>query len=403
MKQTGRKSNAKTMARACYMTALLNSLLPAGYAQDAITGQSEGPGLAEKIFSYGPFDVRPHASGRVFYDDNIFISPQKRSDVVWTLSPGVLIGAGDYLEKEENLFTLAYTPTAIIFTEHSSESAIDHEAHLVAQGRSGSWTLGLQQDVQVYSGAVVDVGDRVDRRIYNTALVTQYEISPKTSIELNGRQSINDYDDAADFNEWVVAGWLDYWVTPKVKVGVGITAGFLDIDSSVNQTYQQALVRAAYSLSDKLELRASAGGQLRQFQEGQSERANGIFSLGATYKPVEKINLTLEAYRRDQNSIVLADQNYTTTGFNGRIRYALDERVALQVGAGYDNLDYNSNRSGISATRNDDYYYVQLGADWTIGDRLVLTAFYQHRESNSSDSNFNFDNNQVGLSVAYGF
>ena len=403
MKRKGCKIATKAVARACYMTALLNSLLPAGHAQEVVTGENAGGGFAENVLKYGPFDVRPHMSGTVYYDDNIFIRPDKESDVIWTLSPGVVIGAGDYRERVENLFTLAYTPTFIVFTENDTENAIDHQAQLVGQLRAAAWTLRLQQDVSVYSGSVVDVGNRVDRRIYNTELVTKYEISPKTAVELDGRQTINDYDEASDYNEWLVALWMDYWITPKVKVGPGITAGFLDIENSVNQTYQQALVRVAYSLSDKLEVRASAGGQWRQFQGDEPSRANGVFSLGAAYKPVEKLSLTLEAHRKDQNSVSLPDQNYTDTGFNLGIRYALDERWAVRLDGGYDNLDYDSNQSGVSATREDDYFFVKFGVDWNVGSRCVVSASYQYREDDSSDPNYSFDNHQVGLSCVYRF
>src|SRR5881628_3532588 len=45
----------------------------------------------------GIFDIRPRLTGSMIYDDNIYIqSTNKQSDVVWVLSPGVAIGAGDY-------------------------------------------------------------------------------------------------------------------------------------------------------------------------------------------------------------------------------------------------------------------------------------------------------------------
>ena len=206
--------NRTLAVRACYLTAIVNGLASTGYAkhlgrnpdlwhtQDAAT---QDPRVAdqwkkepETTLRYGAVDVFPFVRGSVLYDDNIYISERnKQDDVIWTLSPGVLLATGDYRQKEENLAALQYVPTFLFFTEQSKNNAVDQDVQARVQFHPASWTFQLYQGYQRYSGAVADVGQRVSRNIYTTEASANYEISPKTSIELRGRQYIIDYDDVA--------------------------------------------------------------------------------------------------------------------------------------------------------------------------------------------------------------
>ena len=190
---------------------------------------------------------------------------------------------------------------------------------------------------------------------------------------------------------------------PLLRTGLGFNAGFVDVQPGANQTYQQILARASYSLTALLDLRASAGGELREFQGDQKERLNPVFTLGATYKPLENTTVKLDAYRRSQTSVVLQDQNYTATGFSAGLRQVLFEKYAVNVNGGYENADYTSNRANVAANRNDNYFFGQLELDANLMDRLTVGVFYQYRNNDSTDANRTFDNHQVGLNVGYRF
>jgi hypothetical protein len=52
---------------------------------------------------FGPIDIRPVFSFNAMYDDNIEISnTYRKEDFVYTLSPGVFLGLGDYIQREAN-------------------------------------------------------------------------------------------------------------------------------------------------------------------------------------------------------------------------------------------------------------------------------------------------------------
>lgn len=397
-----RNRNRAALGRACFITtALLGGLaLPAQSQEMAVDKNAS----TEPPLKYGPFDFLYSLRGSLVYDDNIFIShTNKQSDVIWTIAPSVTIGAGDYREQEANLLTVSYTPSFILFTDHSSNNAVDHDAQFKGQWRPGGWKFDLTQRYENYSGAVVDVGNRVNRQIYTTSLAAQYEVSPRTSVELDAHQAINNYERLNSFNEWVVGPWVDYEVMPLLKAGFGISAGFVDVTPGANQTYQQALLRVGYSLTELVDLRASAGGEVREFQGGQKDRYNPVFTIGATYRPLENTSFKLDAYRRSQTSVITVNNNYTLTGFSAGIRQVLFENYALNLTGGYENSDYTSNVKGGAANRNDNYFFTQIAADWNVLDRLTVGAYYQFRSNDSTDATHSFDNHQAGLNVGYRF
>ena len=398
----------------CCLTALLNAL-PAAYAQENLPTATYSQELlatpvfppalpaGENVLRYGPWDVLPRMRGYVTYDNNIFIqADDEQDDVIWTFAPGMLIGTGDYRVQESSAVFLDYTPSFNVFTRNSHQNSIDHDLRLKAGWRPGRYAVTLQQLYQNFSGPVLDVGNRVNRSLYITGIAFTYELSPKTSMEINGSQAVTDYDDVSSYNEWNVAGFFDYALTPKIKIGAGINAGWADIQNAGNQTYQQGLVRVVYAASEKVDIRGSAGAEVRQFQSDEDDKLNGVFSVGGTYKPLEFTQILVDAYRRDQNSVVLAGQNYTTTGFSVGVRQEFLVKYAATISGGYDHLHYHNASPTVNASRRDDYYFLRAALDWRIMDRLSAGLSYLYRK-NDSNSIYSFENHQVGLNVAYQF
>ncbi len=357
----------------------------------------------ESLFRHGPVETHVGLVGGVLYDDNIFIRPDKESDVIWTVSPELSLGLGDYRAREGNLLAVEYSPSFIFFTKNSHNNTIDERAVLSGQWRPAIWTFGLSQRYLKLSDPVIDVGNRVDRSLYLTDLAAICEVSPKTSVEVDGHQAINVFEGFPGYNEWEADAWFDYHITPLVRIGAGGTAGFWDVQDSVNQTYQRALLRAAYAVTELVELRGSAGAEWRQFQEGQPNRLEGIFALGATYHPWENTSFLLDAYRRPQVSIVLPDQNFTLTGVSGTVRQIFREFYAVTLSGGYEFSDYTATSPGVNANRRDHFFFVRPGLDWTIRERLTVTLFYMYRQDNSNVASFDFNNNQAGLALAVRF
>jgi hypothetical protein len=349
------------------------------------------------VIKLGPVNVHPNISAGLTYDDNINIQNVNRvDDFYFDISPGFRAVVG---ENRDKFISLTYRPRILVFVQQDQNNAVDHDANLLAQWQMGKLVLAAGQAFQLYSGNEVDAGARVDRKSYITTLGAIFNYSEKTSFELNLRQTIADYGTTfSDFNEWVASPYMNYQITPKVKLGLGVTVGALDTRSGPNQTYEQGLLRAVYKLTDKIDARGQLGAEIRQFQNGGDDGPTPVFSLGATYRPREKTQVGLEAYRRQQNSVSLTGQNYEVTGVNASINQQLREKLSASLLGGYDYANYESTQAGVVANRVDKYFYVQAGLSYQITPKWTAGTFYTYRHNDSKGTGSNrFSNNQVGL------
>ena len=364
------------------------------------------------------FHYRLRLNIRGVYDDNIFVSHTDRvSDYYFAIEPMLTVGFGDIEGRAENYLRLDYMPSVILFVDHSDEDAVEHLILLEGQYRFSRLTLNLSQEVAILDGANLnstldttgllanlDVSARTRLNLFVTRLRANYELSGKLFLVGEFDASIYDYHDF--ISSQIISGglYINYNVTPKLMVGVGGTFGWDFVeDPSVDQTFEQANVRINYQATGKLGLSASAGVEFRQFDDQRDDYVTPVFELGAIYRPFDGTTVTLTAGRRILNSGFFADQDFATTYVVGRVQQRLLRRVHLGLAAGYENSDYFATSSGVSATREDDYYFVEPSVDVLITRFLSVGVYYLHREDCSNFDFFSFYDNQVGVRATFRF
>ncbi|HXG46790.1 MAG TPA: outer membrane beta-barrel protein [Methylomirabilota bacterium] len=408
------------MIGTCWFTAVLNAVFSTGYAEEAKEGAAaSGDAVAEKVLRYGIFDVRPTIQGGVLFDDNIFTSPtpgMEDEDLIWYVTPGITLGAGDYQEGAGNLLLMSYAPRLSFFTHNSSENSVDHEAKISGRYLTGPWTFSLQQTYLQTHDNVVDAGTRVDRDFWVTSGSAKYELSPKTLLDVFGSASFNEYEgyernDGSDvdplcYNEYVGGVGADYLFSPKVWFGPAFRFGSVQQKDAPDQNYQQFLLRGNYQSTEKLKFVGSAGVELRHFQGSDAEdsEVNPVFEFGVAYRASEPTTLSLDGYRREQPSTTDPEANYSTMGVSGGVSHTFRQFYTASVRAGYEHLDYTSRRTTVAdPDREDDYFFARFGFDFQPQRDLTVGIWYQYRQNDSDDALYEFDNNQVGLSFAYRF
>jgi hypothetical protein len=75
----------------------------------------------------------------------------------------------------------------------------------------------------------------------------------------------------------------------------------------------------------------------------------------------------------------------------------------LGLAAGYENSDYIATDRDVSATRNDDYWFIEPSVDVLITRWLSAGVYYLHREDASSNDSFSWNDNQVGVRATLRF
>jgi hypothetical protein len=357
---------------------------------------------------------------RGVYDDNIFLTnTNKVDDWYFAIEPRITIGFGDMEGRNENYLRLDYMPSIILYADHSDENAVSHLIHLEGGYRFSRLTLSLSQEVYILDGtnlnsivdttglfANLDNSTFTRLNLFITRLRANYELTAKLFLTAEVDGWVYDYPDSGFISSEMISGglYINYVVTPKLTLGVGGTFGYNWVDDpSVDQTFEQANFRINYQVTGKLGLSASAGVEIRQFDDHRDDYVSPVFELGAIYHPFDGTTITLAAGRRILNSGVFEDQDFATTYVVGRFQQRLFRRVYLGLAGGYENSDYFATTSGVNAPRNDDYFFISPSVDVLITRWLSVGAYYLHREDNSNIDFFNFDNNQVGVRANFRF
>jgi len=375
---------------------------------------------AETVSSTEPrrFHYSLRLTVRGVYDDNIFISHTDRvSDYYFAVEPAITVGFGDIEGRGGNYLRLDYIPSVILYVDHSDKDTVEHLIRLEGQYRFSRLTLNLAQDVDILDGANlnstldttglwanVDISARTRLNLYVTRLRANYELSGKLFLTGEFDASIYDYPDFISSQSISGGLYINYQWTPKVLVGLGGTAGYDFVDDpNPDQSFEQANLRINYQATGKLSLAASVGVEFRQFDGQRGDRVTPVFEVGATYNPFDGTSITLAAGRRMLNSGFFADQDYATTYVIARIQQRLLQRIYLGLAAGYENSDYFATATGVNATRNDDYYFVEPSVDVLITRWLSAGVYYLYREDSSSLDFFSFYDNQVGVRATLRF
>ncbi len=359
--------------------------------------------------------VIPFGRLKVTYDDNLFISPTNpESDVFFTLSPGIAAGWGDYakevrqLGEFEHYFEVPeievedvphsfgfvkYLASETIFSDHSGEDALDHDALLSGRVEFAKLQLNGRLYFKTLSGTDVELGDRVKRKVYGGSVGALYNFSDKTSFEISLSNDSYDYENRVDWREWVLEDYLNYQVLPKTRVAIGTRFGLVDVKTGDTQTYEALVARVIYSSSSKLALSLDGGLESRQYGSGTNDDLLSVFNLAATYEPFDGTSISGSAYRRTTTSVAEINQNITATGVAVRIRQRFLHRFYFTMEAGYDRSEYDSVVNASDAGRSDDRTYIKPSASFDVTKYLSAESSFQYQRNDSSVSDFTFTEN----------
>ena len=360
--------------------------------------------------------IAPHLDLRVTYDDNIFIQPRGRvADYIFTAALGVTLGFWDYetrlerfLERERaasfidkgpgNYLLFDYTGILLGFARTDSQNAFDQDASFDAQWHGEKLTLGLNARFESKSEANVDVGGRVRRRAFNTALASRYQFTEKAGLEVGFYSEIYDPENYIRTVEWRNEDYLDYQLTPVLRFGFGLAIGRVAVEAGQDQTFERVLGRVQYEVTEKVALGLRGGVEFRQFDGSNRDRVNPVFDLQVRYEPAAALRVGLDAFRRVVPSAAQPDQDYTATGFNVVLSPRIREGMRLSLEGGYQVSDYMELAN--TQARTDHYFFVRSRLLYNFASWGNAALGYEHRENNSSRAASGFDNNQVSLQTS---
>jgi hypothetical protein len=338
------------------------------------------------------------------YDDNIFIQPQKTSDLITQINLKGEYRAGKQAASDGNYLDAYYAPSFDLYADHSRQDSFNQLADVFYQHRFSKLDLSLEQEYVHQRETSAAAGNLVTASVYTTNASADYAYSDKLTMTSNFTQRVTDFETSgySSSNEWVEDAFFLYKLDSKLSIGLGPRFGWLDVTEAANQAYQDILGRLTYNYSGKLTFNVAVGVEYREYQgSATGDQIEPVFNLAGTYKPFIHTTLTLSGGRAFNPSYDFHSQDYIATTVSLTARQRFLQTFYYNLGMGYENDSYQG--AGVVVTgpnRNDDYYFVTTGFDWQPNNWLMSSLFYRYQRDDSNLASSRFTDDQVGLSVS---
>jgi hypothetical protein len=393
------------------------------------TGGDSSPVKKSFDMRAGPFDFHPRLSTGFIYDDNILLaSTKKEADVDWTIQPGIQAVAGDdaalitYRDQNYDVLSLSpgnlviqpttawpgklllldYSPRVQIFDKYSANNSVDEFATFNLLMPLNKLILSLRQDYQLQKTEIIEFNQRATLESITTTLSAAYQIDDKTSLESDFHRVSIGYDQAGlvGYTEYNMEDWFNYAVAEDLPISLGVLGGEDVVANHQDQTFEQLRARARYSYTEKLAFDVSAGGELREYEDGNPDKLFPVFSLSALYRPAERTSVSLTGFRQQYASIYNT-YNYDITAITLGLQQGITERFSVGLSAGYYSLGFTPITGGFPKY-SGDYYLARIGLNAKIIQHLTGQIFYQYL-SNESQIAATVNDNQIGVTLTLSY
>ena len=352
----------------------------------------ENPWLEQGLTS-----VRPHLSYRLLRGDGIQSNlGQPATTTIQSIAPGVLFGLGIH-------WTLDYTPTWTLYSNHTFRDTVDHAASLQGGYSYGDWSLGISQSYISASPTLIETGQQTRQETYSTEINASRRLGIRTRLEVALSQSVRFADAFTSFRDWSASGWLHDQLSSRLDAAVGLSGGYVNVSAGSDMTYARPQGQLTWQATDKLSMKIRGGIETRSFRTGgEGDMNSPAWGASVQYQPVETTTLALEA-NRDVTTSYFANQIAKGTGWSASLRQRLLQEFYLSVGAAQRKTDYVATEGTVTAGRDDRNYAVTLRLSTTFLRRGSIAVLYQKSHNSSNSSGYGFSSNQFGLEVGYRF
>ncbi len=335
----------------------------------------------------------------IAYDDNIRISTgtRKEGDEITTLSGGVSLSLGDTVKKQAGFLTFSYSAAENLFATHSSEDDFDQDAALDARYVWDRLSVELMSGFRAVHDPVSDTAQRERRYLYEESLTFQYRYGDKLFLQSRFSYDRSDPAFAASNQQYSWENAADYQVTSKIKLGVGLVVGRLEIEGVPGETFGQPLARFQYQLTDKVSVLAQAGADIRYRGWYSGQMVTPVFALEGLWTPDDDTTVSLSGFRRVDASESIIGEQYVNSTIGLTFRRRFLQRYYVLANASYTHGDYENISTTNLPSRVDDYFSLRGGIGYHAAKYLDFGLFYLHQRNDSSLASYAFTSNRVYL------
>ena len=322
-------------------------------------------------------------------DDNIFLSKNADSDLIFDITPGVDLTFG----KDSQLKgSLTLSDTWSNYSDNSKLNTNLFAGDFVSRYDDGKLKLGFNVGYHELNQNSVDIRGLTRRDIFSGGGNTEVEISQITSVGAGVAFNHENYKrrNYTDSDSLTVPIDFYYKWTPKVDLSVGYRYRDYRVDIGSDSTDHFFNVGARGEFSPKFTGKFAVGVNQRKLDRGGDETQLGLDSSFA-YEISPKTSLQFGATNDFGTSPQGAQQKNLT--INGMVTSKIADEWTANVGLSWRSIDYGS--------RTDDYFEGQLGTTYIINSNIRITGAYVYRNYSSDIGTAEFKNNVFSIAANF--
>jgi hypothetical protein len=332
-------------------------------------------------------------------DDNIFLSRNAESDVIFDINPGVDITFGKDAQMKGAL-TLSDNFTN--YSDNSDQNTQLFQADFWTRYDDGKLKLGFNVGYHELNQNSVDVrsnGVLIRRDIFTAGGSTEVEISQLSSVGAGVNFTHENYKRVGFSDTDTLTVPLDfYWkYTPKMDVSIGYRYRDTKVDIGEDSSDHFFNIGARGEFSPKFTGKVAVGWTKRKLDVSGDRDLFGIDSSFA-YEIDAKTNLQFGV----SNDFGTSPQGAQQKNFviNGMIVTKISEEWSVNAGLSWRNIAY-SRVNRFVGPHEDDFWEAQLGTAYIVNANIRLVGGYTYRKYNSDFAANEFKNNVFSFAANF--
>lgn len=401
---------------------------------------AENGGFADdEIFGVRGGYIHPYLSVRSAWTDNVF-NVEDDTDSSWhyTISPGVWFSlprmsvapitiaphntsaGGLQLELNDDVGTDRYQLYALVgsdinmYSYDSDLNSEDYYAEALARWNMASGLSLRALDRFTVGHDDFGVGEATDDdlREFDTNLLmltADWDLTEKLRFKVDYSNFMLDYDEANNSflydrtdNAIDLYGYYKYSEKTSVFLQYRYTDVEYDNDTAKDNSQDYYYAGIRWASSDKLALLFKAGLQSKSYDvetDEYQDSDNFTVDLQAYYQMSDKTRMTLDLYRKNEESDNAWASEKVVLGARFVYSQAMTEKITAVVDLGYENADYEQLAG--QPDRDEDTFHISPAVQFLVRDWLMAELAYSFETRDSSDDAYEYDTNIIYLSLNF--
>lgn len=342
-------------------------------------------GDSAELFLTGTVGVRS--------DDNVLLSNDGDSDVIFQFTPGLDFVYGSNAINKGHIY---YREDISRYGDHSDLNTSLSTVGLAHAYNDEKTKFTFDTYFSQIAQNTFDVRANylVRRDIYHALGNAELSVTQKTSFSVGGAYDNTNYKRTGFDDSKVYSIPVDYYykITPKIDVGGGVSFRDTNLDTGVDTKDYFYNVSVRGELTPKLSGKIAVGYVTRDYADSRSDDGSFGVNSTVTYAYDEKTSVILGINNDFGNSAAGSSQRNTIYTIGAQTKISNTWTAGGSV-------SYRAIKYLVTSGRTDDYVEGTVFATYTVSSQFNLSAAYTYRDYSTDLAGYDFRNNVFSLSA----